>query len=98
MHSIPIIIWYEICLGKTLKSNVDSGTHVRNVILHHHIQITMESAGYFRPGRQPPECKLLALASSQESQFLYILNLKGLQTPLAILLYLPIQTTTSTQG
>ena len=98
MHSIPIIIWYEICLGKTLKSNVDSGTHVRNVILHHHIQITMKSAAYFIPGQQPPECKLVAQTSSQESQFEYRLKLKGLQMPLSILLCIPIQTTTSTQG
>jgi len=59
----------------------------------------MRSAGYFRPGRQPPECTLEAEASSQESTtFTYILNLKGLQKPLSILLHPPVQVSTSTQG
>ena len=64
-----------------------------NVILDHCMQIKIESAGYFRPGRQPPECKLLAQASNQKSihQLFYVLNLKGLQTPSFILLHLPTQ-------
>ena len=57
------------------------------------MQIKMESAGYFKPGRQPPECKLLAQASNRESirQLFYVLNLKGLQTPSFVLLHLPMQ-------
>ena len=64
------------------------------------MQIKMESAGYFRPGRQPPECKLLAQASNQESirQLFYVLNLKGLLTPSFVLLHLPIQAPMNKQG
>ena len=59
----------------------------------------MESAGYFRPGQQPPECTLVAEVSIQEPiPFSYNLNLKGLQNPLSVLLHSPVQATTSTQG
>ena len=61
----------------------------------------MESASYFRPGRQPPGCKLLAQASPQDcmKQLLYELNLKGLKYPLSMKLHhLPVQATTHAQG
>lgn len=64
------------------------------------MQIKMESVDYFRPGQQLPVCKLLAQASTQESipQLLYKLRLEGLQKPESVVIHLPIQATTNTQG